>query len=135
METETLEMIASVNPTECVEYNGLDKNDLVMACGYIPQFFYQGIHNLFLRRKPLTLEAIAEEMDKLYMYGGFKFPFQGAIDEDGIFSSPYEEDPDIHPYVRFNEPSEQFELFVYKYGIVGIRDSKNTKNFKIARFD
>ena len=135
METETLEMIALVNPTEHIEYGRLNKNDLIMACGYIPQFFYGAIDKIKNRKNPLTLEAIAEEMDSLYMYGGFKFPFQGTLDEDGVFASPYEEDPDIHPYVRFSEPSEQFELFVYKYGIVGIRNSKNTKNFKIARFD
>ena len=80
-------------------------------------------------------QTLADEMDQIYMYGGFKFAFEGTVDEDGIYASPYEEDEDLYPLARFYHPDNNLEVFVYKYGIIAIRDSKNIKSFKIARFD
>ena len=83
----------------------------------------------------LSVESIAKEMDELYRFGGFQFPIEGTIDDKGILISPYVEDEDMYPLVRFYDPSHTFELFVYQYGIVGLRDSKNHNDVKMARFD
>ena len=74
-------------------------------------------------------------MDELYRFGGFQFPIEGTIDEQGILISPHEEDQDMFPLVRFYDPSHTFELFVYPYSIVGLRDSSNHADVKMARFD
>jgi hypothetical protein len=156
---ETLKMYVEVNPTNQIEYQQFGDSRLIDACGLIPRFFYQAIDNIKQQNKltenypkvleelgleaetknrpklELNIQTLADEMDEIYMYGGFKFAFEGTIDEDGVYASPYEEDEDLYPYARFYHPDNSLELFVYKYGIIGIRDSKNTKNFKIARFD
>ena len=157
---ETLEMHVEVNPTNHIEYNQLKESRLIDACGLIPRFFYQAIYNineqnrltenypkvleeLGLEAEPknkrkleeLNIQTLADEMDEIYMYGGFKFAFEGAVDEDGIYASPYEEDEDLYPLARFYHPNTTLEVLVYKYGIIAIRDSKNIKSFKIARFD
>ena len=156
---ETLKMYVEVNPTNQIEYQQFGDSRLIDACGLIPRFFYQAIDNIKQQNKltenypkvleelgleaetknrpklELNIQTLADEMDEIYMYGGFKFAFEGTIDEDGVYASPYEEDEDLYPYARFYHPDNSLELFVDKYGIIGIRDSKNTKNFKIARFD
>jgi hypothetical protein len=154
-----IKMYAITNPANSDQYT-IDSEKLLAACGYIPQFFYQAVHNikehntlvegypkvlqeLGLSREPevrpeleeLTVESIAKQMDEIYQFGGFQFPVEGTIDEQGILISPYEEDQDMYPLVRFFDPTHNFELFVYRSGIVGLRDSKNHDNVKMARFD
>ena len=154
-----LQMFAVTNPANSQEYV-VDSEKLILACGYIPQFFYTAVHNinehntlvegypkvlqeLGLSMEPkaqpeleqLSVESIAKEMDELYRFGGFQFPIEGTIDEQGILISPHEEDQDMFPLVRFYDPSHTFEFFVYTYCIVGLRDSKNHDDVKMARFD
>ena len=154
-----IKMFAKTNPANSSKYIN-DSEKLILACGYIPQFFYTAVHNikehntlvegypkvlqeLGLSMEPkaqpeleeLTVESIAKQMDEIYQFGGFQFPVEGTIDDKGILISPYVEDEDMYPLVRFYDPSHTFELFVYQYGIVGLRDSKNHDNVKMARFD
>ncbi len=95
--------------------------------GLIPKFFVHATQGA----DDATLDAVADAMDEIYGYGGFRFPFSGTVDSEGIYRAP--EDPPLEPYVSIGY-LDRFTLYQYPYGILALRD-KETLETKIGRFD
>ena len=96
--------------------------------GILPEFFIsatQGLENTG------TLDQVADRMDDVYGYGGFRFPFGGTVADCGAYQSP--EDPDLQPYATISY-LDRFTMYVYPYAITAIRDN-DTGETKIGRFD
>ena len=102
----------------------LDDRVSIEALGLIPHFFER---SLYIEGQ--SIQSVADKMDDLYYYGGFVHPFEGTIDNEGIYTAP-NDDP-LPPIARIDKLG--FTLWVYPYGIVGLTDNKG--NQKIARFD
>ena len=52
--------------------------DLEQSAGTVPDFFAEGIQGAE------TLEDVAERMDDLYQFGGFKYAYQGFVDDEAL---------------------------------------------------
>jgi hypothetical protein len=110
-------------------YTDSTKQELVNACGLIPQFFVVATRNLDSANE--DIETLADAMDSLYNYGGFSVPFEGTVSDTGVYSSQYEEDEDLQPYATLY--SRGYTCYIYPYAITAIvRDNGDTK---IGRFD
>ena len=109
------------------------EESLRASCGVIPDYFERALSVC----EKLDIETLAVIMDDLYGYGGFAaYPLKGELNANGLYSSEFEDDPDLPPYVALTsvDPARcDVECFVYPYGFVGLRDSHGTT--KIARFD
>ena len=95
--------------------------------GLIPEFFISATQG----SEDATLDAVADAMDEVYQYGGFRYPFSGTVDADGVYRAP--EDPPLEPYVTLGY-LDRFTLYQYPYAIVALRDN-DTGETKIGRFD
>jgi len=95
--------------------------------GIVPEFFISATHGA----EDATLDAVADAMDELYQYGGFRYPFSGTVDTDGVYRAP--EDPPLEPYVTIGYLG-RFTMYQYPYSIVALRDN-DTGETKIGRFD
>lgn len=95
--------------------------------GLIPEFFISAT----TEAGDGTLNTVADAMDEVYMYGGFRYPFSGTVDYEGIYRAP--EDPPLEPYVAI-QYLDKFTLYQYPYGIVALRDT-DTGETKVGRFD
>jgi len=132
-----------LNPTDDKAIGAASGNDIVEACGLIPDFFCQACLNygrtIFKAIKNPSVEmfkdsdlkVVADEMDSIYGFGGFKYPWSGTVTDDGVYQSK-DSDPDMNPLALFRYA--HMELFVYPYGVCAIRNTK-TNESKIARFD
>lgn len=110
-------------------YTRSTKEDLVQACGFIPQFFVNATMKLESANE--DIEILAKAMDDLYQFGGFSVPFEGTVSDTGVYSSQYDEDEDLQPYVTLY--SRGYTCYIYPYAITAIvRDNGDTK---IGRFD
>jgi hypothetical protein len=121
------------NPTNDNNLAKIPRGHLAEACGIIPDYFCEAC----LADGPLKLDDIAAGMDNLYQCGGFAYPLDGTVDENGIYQSKYDDDPALPPLGRFIfgvSRDKGFECFVYEYGITAIRDLA-TRDTKVARFD
>ena len=126
-----------LNPNHDPEIGTARPDDLVEACGIIPDFFCSACCEA--SQGTLTLLAIADKMDELYGCGGFaQYPLKGSLGDFGVYSYP--DDPDMHPLARFSF-EDRFVLYVYQYGICAIVDNKVPSKYRwsphhyIARFD
>jgi len=142
----------AVNPTKSVELSAADPERLIEACGTIPDIFAAAccramddapeLRDEYGERVPPPLEAVASAMDEVYGFGGFRYPFSGTVDEDGIYRA--DDDAPLPPLVRYSYPQEvrhgkwplrrQYECFVYQYAITALREVRTGKT-RIARFD
>ena len=127
-----------LNPTDDKAIGAASGNDIVEACGLIPDFFCQACLDLPISSfqscfKPddTDLKIVADGMDSIYGFGGFKYPWSGTVTTEGVYKSN-DSDPDMNPLALFRYA--HMELFVYPYGVCAIRDTK-TNESKIARFD
>ena len=118
-----------LNPTRDADIGSATPADIIEACGIIPDFFAAACCST---SEPLTLDIIASGMDDAYQFGGFRYPFGGSLNHDGVYQSEHDMDHDLPPLACFT--FEGFECFVYQYGITAIRD-RATRDAKIARFD
>lgn len=90
--------------------------------------------------KQPTLSEIAERMDTIYGFGGFRtYLWKGIVLENGTFEAlptdDDEQDPPLHPYVKLTHQNNwSIECFVYPYGVVTLRDHDSGETMT-ARFD
>ena len=94
--------------------------------GIIPEFFMEAV-----QYGGDTLDTVADAMDLIYGYGGFRFPFSGTVTDTGVYTTP--DDPDLQPYATISY-LDRFTMYCYPYAITAIRDN-DTGDTKIGRFD
>lgn len=112
-----------------VQYNAVDYPDVTQEyLGILPEFFIHATQKL---SEYATLDHIAQVMDDLYQFGGFRYPFSGTVAESGAYQSP--DDPDLQPYATIGY-LDRFTMYCYPYAITAIRDN-DTGETKIGRFD
>jgi hypothetical protein len=113
-----------------VQYNTEDYPNVTREyLGLIPEFFMEATH---AQRWPSdTLQLVADAMDSLYGYGGFRFPFGGTVTDTGTYTTP--DDPDLTPYATITY-LDKYTLYCYPYAITALRDNE-TGETKIGRFD
>lgn len=128
--TSELVLDRVLNPTNDKVIGAASGDDIVEACGLIPDFFCQACLNLE-KFNDSDLQNVADGMDTIYGFGGFQYPWDGTLTDDGIYQSN-DGDPDMSPLALFSY--HHMQLFVYQYGICAIRDSEINK-YKVARFD
>tara|TARA_R100001086_G_scaffold67345_1_gene31471 strand:+ start:401 stop:895 length:495 start_codon:yes stop_codon:yes gene_type:complete len=137
------------------DYNPADAYDeeiteewYMEACGLIPDFFVKALDEWAIENgesetvngKQPTLSEIAERMDTIYGFGGFRtYLWKGIVLENGTFEAlptdDDEQDPPLHPYVKLTHQNNwSIECFVYPYGVVTLRDHDSGKTMT-ARFD
>lgn len=102
------------------------------ACGIIPDFFLAAVLEGMETASGPTLENVSEGMDAAYRFGGFSYPFEGAVSPQGVYHSPHDEDEPLPPLARFAYGN--LELFIYQYAITALRD-RSTGAFRAGRFD
>ena len=145
------------NPTDHPDFPeitpGIKSNidGYIEACGLIPDFFARAIDEWESengagcntddpRGEQPTLSEVAERMDTIFGFGGFRsYLWPGTVLENGTFealpSDEDEQDPPLIPYVKLIHADEKhLECFIYPYGVVTLRDIK-TGETKTARFD
>jgi len=111
-----------------VQWNHSDYPEVTREyLGILPEFFISATHGT----SDATLDAVAEAMDEIYGYGGFQYPFGGAVADSGAYQSP--DDPDLQPYATISY-LDRFTMYCYPYAITAIRDN-DTGETKIGRFD
>lgn len=100
--------------------------------GLIPMFFKDATDAASgpAGASELLLGEVADHMNQLYGYGGFRYPFGGTVTEDGTYES--EGDEPLKPYATLY--SRGYICYIYPYAITAIRDP-DTKETKVARFD
>lgn len=106
--------------------NILNDRVSVDALGLLPNFFDRA---LYIEGQPI--QSVADNMDDIYYYGGFKYPFDGVINSDGLYVADNDEDKPLEPIARIDKMG--YTLFIYPYAITGLVDNKG--NQKIGRFD
>ena len=137
------------------DYNPADAYDeeiteewYMEACGLIPDFFVKALDEWAIENgesetvngKQPTLSEIAERMDTIYGFGGFRtYLWKGIVLENGTFEAlptdDDEQDPPLHPYVKLTHQNNwSIECFVYPYGVVTLRDHDSGETMT-ARFD
>ena len=128
-----------LNPADNADLNQWQPDHLVEACGIIPDFFVSACITAEQENPDtLTLQHIADGMDRVYQFGGFGYEMNwpGTLDADGVYTSPHDEDSPLPPLVRFafNSGARVFECFVYECAITAIRE-RGTASLFIGRFD
>ena len=126
-----------LNPADDADLNQWQPDHLVEACGIIPDFFVTACITAEQENPDtLTLQHIADGMDRVYQFGGFGYPWPGTLDADGVYTSPHDGDSPLPPLVRFafNSGARVFECFVYDCAITAIRE-RGTASLFIGRFD
>jgi len=110
-------------------YNAVDYPEVTREhLGILPEFFIQATQGL---GDTGSLEHVADAMDTVYGFGGFRFPFSGTVTDSGIYQAP--EDPDL-PWMAQVTYLDKFTMYVYPYAITAIRDN-DTGETRIGRFD
>ena len=128
--TSELVLDRVLNPTDDKAIGAASGNDIVEACGLIPDFFCQACLNLE-KFNDSDLKNVADGMDTIYRFGGFQYPWSGTVTTEGVYKSN-DSDPDMNPLALFRYI--HMELFVYPHGVCAIRDTETNK-YKVARFD
>lgn len=121
-----------LNPAEDENLATVPEDRIREACGIIPDFFLMAVLEGMETASGPTLENVSAGMDQVYQFGGFSYPFDGAVSPDGIYQSPYDDDEPLPPLVRFTHGA--LELFIYQYAITALRD-RTSGAFKVGRFD
>lgn len=103
------------------KFPNANQQDLLEACGLIPQIFSRAAG------EPDTEDA--EDLYKAavqqYGYGDMASDSWGTVHSDGTYESQYDEDPDLYPLVVFRWPFG-VEVLVYRHAIIAVRDEDNT---------
>lgn len=125
---------SEINPTGDAELAAVPEDRIREACGIIPDFFLIAVLEGMDTASRPTLENVSERMDSAYGFGGFSYPFEGAVSPQGVYHSPFEKDGDepLPPLARF--AYNNLELFIYQHAITALRD-RNTGELKVGRFD
>ena len=114
---------------DTARYNAVDYPEVTREhLGILPQFFIHATQGL---GDTGSLDHVADAMDEIYGFGGFRFPFSGTVTDSGIYKAP--EDPDL-PWMAQVAYGDRFTMYVYPYAITAIRDN-DTGETKIGRFD
>ena len=99
------------------------------ACGLIPEFFARSV-----AEGADTLDKVCASMTYYYGFGN-SWDFGGSITSEGVYQSPYDDDPDLEPLGHWtSNTGGLFDLFLYPYGICAVRDPR-TGETKITRMD
>ena len=125
------------NPLKSDFYGKLTPDQLDEWCGIIPDFFVTACITAEQENPDtLTLQHIADGMDRVYQFGGFGYPWGGTVSPKGIYQSQYDDDPPLPPLVQFSfcSGARAFDCFVYDHAIVAIRE-RGTSPVFIGRFD
>ena len=127
------------NPAGDPELARATPDQLLEACGLIPHFFCDACQQAQTENPDgFTLDNIADAMDNVYQFGGFKCRWPGHVSAIGVYTSAYAEDPPLSPLVRFTfscfDNARSIECFVYDSGITSIRE-RGTASLRIGRFD
>jgi hypothetical protein len=101
------------------------KQRLFEACGLIPSFYYEIMHDIVPHET--SVEGIMDLLMKVYGFGT-DVRMKGKVDSEGVYSFP--EDPDLHPYLVIKGFGHQ--VYIYPYGIVAVVDKDEQS---IARMD
>ena len=110
-------------------YNAVDYPEVTREyLGILPDFFISATQGL---ADTGTLDQVADAMDDVYGYGGFRYPFGGTVTDCGTYKSP--EDPDL-PWMAQVSYLDRFTMYCYPYAITAIRDN-DTGDTRIGRFD
>lgn len=123
---------SELNPSEDKNLATVPDDRLREACGIIPDFFLIAVLEGMETASGPSLENVSEGMDTAYRFGGFSYPFEGAVSPEGIYHSPFDDDDPMPPLVRFTHGA--LELFIYQYAITALRD-RASGAFKVGRFD
>lgn len=92
--------------------------------GVIPMFFMDAV-----AKDSESIQTVADTMDAIYQFGGFRYPFGGTVDSEGLYQSGGDEP--LSPLVTCKDSG--YTLHVYPYSITALVDSEG--NQKIGRFD
>jgi len=123
-----------LNPTKDQDTGRNRPEDLVEACGIIPDFFLEACHFASEDENGLTLDGVCAGMDNAYQFGGFgSYPWKGTLDHNGIYQADNDEDAPLAPLARFGFQGNVF-CYVYDYGVAAVRIGLDGP-YKIARFD
>ena len=95
--------------------------------GLVPSFFEEAVFTA------KGIDDVADVMDSIYGFGGFKYPFEGEIDSYGVWHSPHEEDEPLDPLLSIQYNYGDITMYFYPYAITALVDSEG--NQKIGRFD
>ena len=123
---------SELNPSKDKNLSTVPEGRIREACGIIPEFFLMAVLEGMETASGPTLEKVSEGMDAAYQFGGFSYPFPGAVSPEGVYQSPYDEDEPLSPLVRFTHGA--LELFIYQSAITALRD-RTSGAFKVGRFD
>ena len=115
------------------EYGHLSPSDILHACGYIPAMFMQAVESLHEDGAPVTVDAVAARLDIEYGWNVWGSPaFKGHIRGDGAYASPYDDDPDLQPFMRLI--AGPVVCYIYPYGITALREGL-AGPYRITRMD
>jgi hypothetical protein len=123
-----------LNPAKDQDTGRNRPEDLVEACGIIPDFFLEACHFAKDSETGLTLDNVCAGMDNAYQMGGFgSYPWKGTLDHNGTYQADNDEDAPLAPLARFGFEGRVF-CYVYDYGVAAVRIGLDGP-YKIARFD
>lgn len=113
-----------INPCKDEKLASIDGGRIYEACGLIPKFLAMA-----LETQPTNMQQLADAIDKIYQYGGFKdgAPKGIKITSEGKFT--YLDDPDLLPYVKFEikgVEAEPLSMYIYPHAWVALVSSSNT---------
>ena len=119
-----------INPARVAMRHSLPQ--VVEAAGIIPDIFTEAC--VALEGGPaVSLDDLARGIDDVYGFGGFIDAFEGEVTDRGVYVSPYDEDADLFPLVRFIYPAlGRYELLVFPYGICALRD-RESREYLVGR--
>lgn len=107
----------TVDPTE--HFLSTNHDALMAACGLIPGWALFGLD-----------EGLQAHMESTYQYGPLTEMSGCTVNKDGVYQSPYDEDPDLYPLLHVRRGDD--EMYQYQYGIVAF---KNGSSWFVTRMD
>ena len=116
----------TIDPNDA--YVGVMPTRIYEAMGLLPRFAV-GVH----LSGPEDMEEACDMLSEQYGYGSEFNQNWGHIDEKGVYTSKYEEDPQLDPIGVF-ELTDTLLFYVYQSAIVGVYDTES-KTSKMARMD
>ncbi len=126
-----------LNPAKDQDTGRNRPEDLVEACGIIPDFFLEACHFAKDSETGLTLDNVCAGMDNAYQFGGFgSYPWTGSLDHNGTYhadNTDMSDDAPLAPLARFGFEGRVF-CYVYDYGVAAVRIGLDGP-YKVARFD
>lgn len=123
-------MMVTVDPLR--KFKTVPKQRLVEACGVIPLFYAESVHDL---TEKASAKGIFKSMMDIYGFGfgDGKEDFWGTVKEDGVMVAKEPDDPedgpadpDMFPYMSCKYPDSGVELLIYPYSITVVRDTDDT---------